>query len=366
MVLVMVSTTVSLYAGFDEILRYRFPRNVEIKTSHVGRTESDLLREAADDYIADSGVTATDTVSFSYVSRSLTLDGAALRTDAQSGGDTTVYFIPLADYNRIQNTDEMLSANELLFYSPDVAYSGAGLSIGGVEYAVKSVVQDFEISDSRMDKYDDIIYLVFADEDAAVKALGALVGPEFEWPGFYFYYGFDMPEASSEEQAAFAQTLAGALPVLTEADGEEQPVYVSSAAASRSDFLSIYGGLLFLGLFLGTLFILATVVIMYYKQITEGYDDKNRFEIMQKVGLSRDEIKAAIRSQVLTVFFLPLVVAGIHILAAFKMITKILYLLNLTDVTLFAWCTLATLGCFAAVYAVVYVLTARTYYAIVS
>jgi putative ABC transport system permease protein len=175
-----------------------------------------------------------------------------------------------------------------------------------------------------------------------------------------------MPEASDEEQADFAWMLASALPVLTDLNGEDLPVYVSSAAASRGDLFSVYGGLFFLGLFLGALFIMATVVIMYYKQITEGYDDKKRFEIMQKVGLGRDEIKATIRSQVLTVFFLPLVAAGVHILAAFKMITKILFLLNLTNVTLFAWCTLATLGCFAFIYAGVYALTAKAYYTIVS
>jgi putative ABC transport system permease protein len=105
---------------------------------------------------------------------------------------------------------------------------------------------------------------------------------------------------------------------------------------------------------------------MYYKQISEGHDDKKRFEIMQKVGLSRGEIKKTIRSQVLTVFFLPLAAAGIHILAAFKMITKLLFLLNLTNVSLFAWCTLGTFLVFAVIYGAVYTLTARAYYKIVS
>ncbi len=366
MVLVMISTTVSMYAGFEDILRYRYPRNVEIKALDVSRAQSELLGSAAEACIADAGAAVSDTVAFMYVNRMLAFDGTAVRTNAQSGGDTIVYFIPLEDYNRIQNTNETLLPDELLFYSPDISFSSSGLSIGSAEYAVKSVVSSFDISDSRAEKYDETVYLVLADEDTIERAVGTLYGGEYAIPEFYFYYGFDMPEASDEEQADFAWMLASALPALTDSGGEELPVYVSSAAANRGDFFAVYGGLFFLGLFLGALFIMATVVIMYYKQITEGYDDKNRFEIMQKVGLGRDEIKATIRSQVLTVFFLPLVAAGVHILAAFKMITKILFLLNLTNVTLFAWCTLATLGCFALIYAAVYGLTAKAYYTIVS
>ncbi len=366
MVLVMISTTVSLYSGFEDIMRYRFPRNIEIKTMDVELTDSEQLRSAADAYIANSGLDAENTVSFMYVSHMLALDGTAFQTSSKSSDNATVYLIALSDYNRIQHTDETLLSNELLVYSPDLSYSSTGLAIGGVEYSVKSVVDDFDIADSRVEKYDDTVYLIMADEDAVKLAYISLNNQEYAWAGFHFYYGFDLPEAGDDKQAAFTEELADALPVLSGTDGEELPVYVSSAAANRTDFFAVYGGLFFLGLFLGALFIMATVVIMYYKQVTEGYDDKNRFEIMQKVGLSRDEIKATIRSQVLTVFFLPLVAAGIHILAAFKMITKILFLLNLTNVPLFAWCTLATLGCFAVVYAVVYTLTARTYYSIVS
>ena len=370
MVLVMISTTVSLYAGFEDILRFRFPRNIEVKTSDVSRAESDQITQAADAYIADSGFTAANTVSFMYVSRTLTLDGNALKANAPNLVDSQekviVYFIPLLDYNRIQNTDKTLLPNELLLYSPDLPYSETELTVGGVEHSVKAVVSDFDISDSRMERFDKTVYLVLTDENAVNKAISALVGGAYASSGFYYYYGFDTPDVSDDRQADFAWALAAALPVLTGAEGEELPIYVSSAAATRSDFLAIYGGLFFLGLFLGALFIMATVVIMYYKQITEGYDDKNRFEIMQKVGLSRDEIKATIRSQVLTVFFLPLLAAGIHILASFKMITKILFMLNLTNVPLFAWCTLATLACFSVMYAAVYALTARTYYTIVS
>ena len=121
-----------------------------------------------------------------------------------------------------------------------------------------------------------------------------------------------------------------------------------------------------LGFSLGALFIMATVLIIYYKQISEGFDDKHRFEIMQKVGLSKTEVKKSIRSQVLMVFFLPLVTAVIHIAFAFAVITKLLALLNLTNETLFMLTTGGTILIFAVFYAIIYSLTAKEYYKIVS
>jgi putative ABC transport system permease protein len=141
---------------------------------------------------------------------------------------------------------------------------------------------------------------------------------------------------------------------------------VEGAEESRESFYSLYGGLLFLGIFLGALFIMATVLIIYYKQISEGFDDKHRFEIMQKVGLSKTEVKKSIRSQVLMVFYLPLVTAVIHIAFAFEVITKLLALLNLTNETLFMLTTGGTILIFAIFYALIYSLTAREYYKIVS
>lgn len=131
-------------------------------------------------------------------------------------------------------------------------------------------------------------------------------------------------------------------------------------------YLKLYGGFFFLGLFLGTLFLMAAVLIIYYKQISEGYADRERFAIMQKVGLSRREVRSAIRSQVLTVFFLPLIVAGIHVAAAFPLMAQLLALLYLSNTGLYMLCTLVSFLVFTVFYVIVYLLTARTYYRIVS
>jgi len=142
-------------------------------------------------------------------------------------------------------------------------------------------------------------------------------------------------------------------------------IFVDSAAGVKEEFFSFYGGMLFIGVFLGALFLMATVLIIYYKQVSEGYDDKERFDIMQKVGMSKAEIKKTISRQILMVFFLPLVTAIIHVGFAFPMITKILKVLNITNVNLFMWLTLATILVFVIIYGIVFSLTARAYYKIV-
>ena len=142
-------------------------------------------------------------------------------------------------------------------------------------------------------------------------------------------------------------------------------VFVEGRLSGREDFYSVYGGLFFIGIFLGLVFLMATVLIIYYKQISEGYDDKERFAIMQKVGMSKKEIRSSIRSQVLTVFFLPLVMAVIHIAFAFPIVTRLMAIMNLTNVGLFAACTLGVILVFGVLYGIVYGVTARTYYKIV-
>ena len=135
---------------------------------------------------------------------------------------------------------------------------------------------------------------------------------------------------------------------------------------SENSFYELYGSLLFIGIYMGILFVVATVLIIYYKQISEGYDDRERFQIMQKVGMSKKEVKHSIKNQVLSVFFLPLITAVIHVMVAFPVVTKLLALLDLANKTLFMLCTAVTIVVFAGFYAVVYGVTAREYYKIVN
>jgi putative ABC transport system permease protein len=206
-------------------------------------------------------------------------------------------------------------------------------------------------------------YVVVKDMDTVQEMYHKYTAEnELYRPTISYYFGFDVDANRSESLAIHDDLVASA----KQAIAGSGYVVVESAENARDDFYSLYGGLFFLGIFLGVLFIGATVLIIYYKQITEGFEDKHRFEIMQKVGMSRLEVKKTIKDQVLMVFFLPLIAAIIHIAFAFKPITKMLALFNLTNIALFIWCTLGVILVFGLFYAVVYVLTARVYYQIVS
>ena len=146
----------------------------------------------------------------------------------------------------------------------------------------------------------------------------------------------------------------------------DAPWSLECRTASRQDMYSLYGGLFFIGLFLSVLFLMGAVLIIYYKQISEGYEDRERFDILQKVGMSRAEVRATIRSQVLTVFFLPLVAAGVHMLAAFPILSQLLAVLNMYNTRLYLLCTAAVFAVFAILYVLIYAWTAKAYYRIVS
>lgn len=205
--------------------------------------------------------------------------------------------------------------------------------------------------------------LFFQIRDAQLAAYG----DNASWPKYEISLDLD---GTDDEKIICANALDAAMMKFNENVSEDinnyrNQNYTESRQEKAKQFYALYGGFLFLGLFLGTLFIMATALIIYYKQISEGYDDKERFEIMQKVGMSHDEIRSTVRSQVLKVFFLPIAAAVVHITAAFKMITKLLAVLNLTNVPLFFWCTIATVSAFAVIYGLVYTLTAKIYYKIV-
>ncbi len=367
MVLVMLSTTVSMYIGTEDALRSRFPRNIAITAVQTYDEHPGAIRSKAEEIILQSGIPVENVVHYRYKSYFTERTSTVFsKPGIAASPNAIVILIPLDDYNRLRGTDVTLSPHEALLFSPSVPYDGSAVTFGSETFAVKEAYPESpDIGDDYMYSLRETFYFILPDAAAIQRVFIALDGEGEEWRGFSYYYGFDV-QAGDDSQVGLANQLSEAMAAFSADSADGVQAYTTSAAENKADFLSVYGGFFFLGLFLGTLFIMAAVIIMYYKQISEGYDDKKRFEIMQKVGLSRYEIKKTIRSQVLAVFFLPLLAAGIHILAAFKMITKLLFMLNLTNVSLFAWCTLGTIIVFAVIYGVVYSLTARAYYKIVS
>lgn len=267
--------------------------------------------------------------------------------------------MPLDEFNQLVNQSATLEDNEVLLYTFRGEPVENLITITGKEFRIKEQLKGLPINGDASAMMTDSFYVVVKDEET-IKSLYPVEEMEYvEWKDLSYFLGFDA-KGSTENEIDLTNALSQKLKEASidgHAEGREE---------SRESFYSVYGGLFFLGLFLGALFIMATVLIMYYKQISEGYDDKERFAIMQKVGLSKEEIKRSIKSQVLVVFFLPLVAAVIHITFAFKVITKLLAMLNLTNIGLFVLCTAATILIFVAFYALVYKLTAREYYKIVS
>ena len=207
---------------------------------------------------------------------------------------------------------------------------------------------------------DDDIVLVVPDRAALLELVAGQENGSYVWRG---QYDFD---ASDEAVSAMVDDYWAAS---SEGDGVDAGYYdmlrIDLRSEAEQEVYGLSGGFLFLGMFLGIVFLMATVLIIYYKQVSEGYEDNARFEIMRKVGLSEREARRAIRSQILTVFFMPILVAAIHIAFDFNLVVLLLRLFSLTNVKLTALCTLGTLLVFCAVYAVVYALTARSYYKIV-
>ena len=234
---------------------------------------------------------------------------------------------------------------------------------------VKKQVDTFD--DNRVDDVQVIpsIYLFVSDLDAVIEPLkgyGTEEGGQ-ELITLHWYYGFDLP-CDDETQIQIQDQIAQEISNWEQQSKEFEQFHVllEGVAKERASFYGIYGGLFFLGILLGIVFIVAAVLIIYYKQISEGYEDQSRFDIMQKVGMTKKEIKKSINSQILTVFFLPLLTAGVHLAFAFPLIRKLLLVFNLTNFPLLVIVTVCCYLVFALFYIIVYRVTSRSYYSIVS
>lgn len=268
------------------------------------------------------------------------------------------FFITQDDYNRIKNTSVSLEDNELLLFVMRGKIPGDKISFNGLEMSIKERLSSFITVDRTTSVLAQDYYAVVKDVEAIKRVHNALFS-EGDMGELSYWYGFDTDEDKDAEIQLAVSLWDSVKQVFKDA-------YLEGPELEREAFYTLYGGLFYLGIFLGLLFIMATVLIIYYKQLAEGIDDRNRFIIMQKVGMSHSEVKKSIRSQVLTVFFLPIGAAVVHLAFAFKVITKLLMIFNLNNVALYAGCTLLTIFAFVVFYAIVYALTSRTYYRIIS
>ena len=373
MVLVMLSSTTCLYFGKEDALRTRYPSDLSVELRFVkdegGMDEANIAiaRGMIEDVIKQDGLDVQGQFDirsawFSGLLTGNTFSRAEESTlmDYERAVDLTV--LPLEDYTRMIGERLTLEPGEAYLCSPRMAYTQPDIRIGELTYQIKGQLPSFGGFGADSANITTTIYLIVPDFDAAVNALRT---QNTRYPVVVSWqYSFDSG-SPDEAQIAFLRDMMG-----TFADNREGLVYASytveSIAFNREDFVGTYGSLFFLAILLSIVFLVAAVLILYYKQISEGYEDQARFEIMQRVGMTKTDIRKSINSQLLLVFFLPLLFAGLHLGFAFPFIHKMLMLFNLTNLKLLIGTTVITFAIYAVFYTLVYRITSNSYYSIVA
>ena len=358
--LVTVSTTFSLYTSMDGLLRARYPRNVLVSAYGANQEAKDLIRRNVAETAEHLGLSLEHVIDREGWNITTARVGKELHTqEVPSDAYAVVDIFTEREFERFSGQEVNLSEDQVLLFDPLGTFpAGDTLTIDGNNFEI--VPCDYEMPDaSTMAQIYEQYYLVF-QSGAVVERLLAPSGSDIAPT---FSYDFDLAGASAQDIQSFASALGDK--DFSGPGVSYQQLLWEDSSSSRQAFLNLYGGLFFLGLFLGILFLLGTALIIYYKQVSEGYEDAKRFTIMQQVGMSHREVKRSIHSQILLVFFLPLLTAVLHLAFAFPMLQKILLVMGLADFWLIFLSTLGCVGVFALCYLAIYALTARTYYHLV-
>lgn len=381
MVLVMVSTTVSMYVGLDDEVESRYDGDINVNVYYDGVPDEEtrgIVFDEIKNSIRESGRVVTGTKDTAGISTGMLREGNEIRllsnetTDLPKMGMLGI--MTKSDYEASEETAlKELDENEVAVIASPV-YKEDSITFLGKEYAVAESIE-VTGSDSVYGSMvaGGIMYLVVRDDaelaDIFEKMKAFREQNPVEGTVNVVYQMAVNIDGTGEEKKACMAALRERLSLFDESSVTALKDITGYATDSKQEgyetFLSVNGSFFFLGLFLGLMFLMVTVLIIYYKQISEGYEDKERFAIMEKVGMSSKEVKVAIGSQVRIVFFLPLVTAAIHLAAAFPMLNRLLAMMNLYNSSLFAWCLLATVLVFGVIYFIVFRVTSRTYYKIV-
>ena len=374
MVLVMISSTASLYFGEENTLKNRYPNGVNITATFddiqgISDDNLDILRNKIRESSGEEGELTG--VRVCEIPGMITEEGIRIQMDESAviSYDYVGYLsiLSLTDYNRMTGANETLAEDECLISSERITFPWDTFTMEfGKPYKVKKQLPDFYVEGDTGAWIAPTVYLVVNDIKAFAEPIQDMKNSAGDPMMMYNWRcGFDADTTEAERSAA--GSVYGLFKELTL--GEESYIHsfsVHSREAQRDSFYDMYGSLFFLGIMLSTVFLMAAVMIIYYKQISEGYEDQARFEIMQKVGMTKQDIKKSINSQMLTVFFLPLMFAGIHLAFAFPVISKLLLLFGFNYTMLNIIVNLVCFAVFGLFYALVYKITSNSYYSIVS
>ena len=373
-VLLMISMTVSIYFGMNDIMLNRYPYDVDMSVTSISEDECQTAIEAFEKAIADNKVPVEKSVEEIYLDIVCSKNGDQIlikpaNTIRNSDSALVLSLLNQAEYERLTGISANLKDGEIIGWYPS-ALQKDSVTVEETEFTLKKWLDKNPLTCGE-DAVSNNAVLVVTDEDfkkfdemrtAMYKGVSSAPAGE----DLTLHLGLDIT-GSETDKIDFGTPVMEVVKDLKKNGGLSENSWITSGIRQQ-EYESYYadnGSLLFIGIFLGSLFLMGTAMIIYYKQISEGYEDQKRFEIMQKVGLSRREVRSSVRRQILMVFFLPLLMAMLHITMAFPMIRRMLLLFGMTNTKLFIGCTAGTVLIFAVVYGLIYLMTARSYYHIV-
>ena len=364
MVLVMISSTGSLYIGAEDAIAVRYPYDSTVKL-YFGRLDElddrnvEKIQRTMERTLEAQKVTPTAEKIFRYVSVSGALLEDRLVTDFTEVNAVmnynqvySLYLLSQADYNQMYGTDIALQPGQAMVRVYNGSWNGSHIQVGALELDVVGQLPcGLEMEDMTL--VPSLVLVVSDLQQASVPEECNMI--------FFCGYDFGLPE---EETLEAHRALEAAVKALA----SEQKIHcrVECPIVERQDFYITFGGLFFIGMILSAMFIAAAALIIYYKQVSEGYEDQSRFAIMRKVGMTRQDIKKSIKSQILTVFFIPLLLAGVHLAFAFPLVWQLLTMFSLTNKRLAICTNIGAFLIFCVFYVVIYRFTAHAYYRIVS
>lgn len=362
-VLIMLSATSSIAVGVDGIIKSQYDREMMTVVEQITKEQIPLVEEVIQKVCDQLGIEMSNIYTQQIHYLMLEYDGKCFKEPLKNGFNfddlSGVGLIPLDVYNTLEEQNEVLQPGEVLVYEQGNKLKGDSVKFGEDKFLIKKQLEEVKISKMFQPSIIQRYIFVVESEEVIQKIYQSLERKVESKSDFSYVYGFDT-NANKKSDYELMKAIENEL---------EQAGFINAAASSepftRADYQMMYGGLLFVGIFLGLLFSMATALIIYYKQISEGYDDQERFKILQKVGMSKEEVRKVIRSQVVAVFFLPVIVAFIHVMVASKIILKMLAILGFENSMLFIGCLIVTVLIFSVLYTFVYSLTARNYYKIV-
>ena len=366
-VLLVISISTCLWTGIEEVTYTRFPHQISIEANSgimktvepVSQKMIEEVKTGIDQHLEEKQLRKKYESDQRYYVMLAAVDRNKVeKTQSDdAAASTLIKIMEESEYNQVTGEQvELEPGQALVFQAKQKNYGYDTIELGNQMYEVKKWNTDKKsyILDEKTQVYETMTVVTRNKE--AKEAYAAVQGKEPE--GYSWEYALDLT-GDAGEQIAVGDEIET---ILTESSFNG---WLEVREKERNTVYSLYGSILFLGVFIGALFLMGAVMIIYYKQVSEGFDDRKRFQIMQKVGMSRKEIRQTIQSQVVTVFFLPLVAAVIHTMAAFPFTKRIMALMNFPDSNMFLAATGMTIAAFTVVYLIVYVLTARAYYKIV-